>query len=161
MVGYGMAALLFRAFWPPSLPSAAAGASAIALYLWLGMAMSGPIIILRRRRERTPAAPEATTPASAPNSHTWAELAWSLIGGYWIVLAIFVIPNRLHEFRSGDMLLFGLVPVAVAMVLGLLGAGSAARHSERRAWTHRVAVVLVMTWPFVWICLIYLGRSMR
>ncbi len=56
VVGYGMAALFFRAFWPVNPPAALLSIPAVLLYLWLGLAMSGPIIIVRRgqtRREPT------------------------------------------------------------------------------------------------------------
>ena len=93
---------------------------------------------------------------------TWAERAWLLIGAYWIVLGIFIIPARLHDFKFGDVLLFGLAPVVVAIGLRLLGAESAAgRPGMGRAWSHAAAIALLATWPFAWICLIVLGSSMR
>src|ERR1700716_990721 len=51
VVGYGMAALLVRSFWPGSRPLQ--GVTAVALTLefsWLGLAMSGPILLLLDRR---------------------------------------------------------------------------------------------------------------
>ena len=123
VVGYGMAALLCRAFWPASRPSPVLGVPGIGVYLWLGLAMSGPIIMLRRA-----SAPATGPVGNGPHQahrrliqHTWAELAWMLIGIYWIVLSLFVIPARLSEFKLGDMILFGLVPLAVALGLRLLG----------------------------------------
>lgn len=91
MVGYGMAALLFRAFWPDSRPTPVVGVPAIGLYLWLGMAMSGPVILLQRRSRlsHSPVPPHQLAPS---RSYTWAELAWLLIGTYWIVVGLFVIP---------------------------------------------------------------------
>ena len=113
VVGYGMAAILCRAFWPASRPSPALGVSGIGVYLWLGLAMSGPVILLRRG---APAIDSATTEhhLSLAHSHTWAERAWMLIGIYWIVVSLVVIPARLSDFKLGDMILFGLVPLAVA-----------------------------------------------
>ena len=52
VVGYGMAATLFRAFWPIHPAWSSLGLPGAGLYLWLGLAMSGPIIILRRRLSR-------------------------------------------------------------------------------------------------------------
>jgi len=160
VVGYGMAALLFRAFWPESRPSPAVGVPGIGLYLWLGLVMSGPIILLRRRprQARSPEPPRALAPAL---SHTWAELAWLLIGTYWIVLGLFVIPARLHEFKLGDTVLFGLVPIVVALGLRLFGPRPVAVRVATYAWTHYAAVVLLATWPIAWICLIVLGRTLR
>ena len=51
VVGYGMAALLARSFWPGSRPLEGVPAVALALeFLWLGLAMSGPILLLLDRR---------------------------------------------------------------------------------------------------------------
>ena len=161
VVGYGMAALLFRAFWRDRPPWSALGLPGAALYLWLGLAMSGPIIMLRRRlsrpapasgnlaAERAPRCPghrrsgrrrragrENRQPRAAGT--TWAERAWLLIGSYWIVLGIFVIPARLHEFKLGDVVLFGLAPIVVAIGLRLLGpSGSAGADVGPRVDSHR------------------------
>ena len=146
VVGYGMAALLFRAFWRTHPPWLALGLPGAALYLWLGLAMSGPIIMLRRRLSRrgtaasddvassngaeSPRPAQGSDPSRAGaaggisaggSAMTWAERAWLLIGAYWIVLGIFVIPARLHEFKLGDVVLFGLAPVVAAIGLQFLG----------------------------------------
>jgi hypothetical protein len=171
VVGYGMAALLFRAFWPIHPVWSSLGLPGAGLYLWLGLAMSGPIIILRRRLSRLPrdAASENVVERSSPghgstaseSGTTWAERAWLLIGAYWIVLGIFIIPARLHEFKFGDVLLFGLAPVVVAIGLWLLGPNAPQGPGIVRAWSHAAAIALLATWPFAWICLIVLGSSMR
>jgi hypothetical protein len=160
VVGYGMAALLFRAFWPSSRPSPALGVAGIGLYLWLGLAMSGPIILLRRS-PRGMASSEPARPGVPGASRTWAELAWLLIGMYWIGLGVFVLPARLHEFRLGDTLLFGLVPIVVAFGLRLYGPKPSPGGDERFAWTHTAAITLLATWPLAWICLIILGTTLH
>ena len=179
VVGYGMAALLFRAFWPAHPAWRALGLPGAGLYLWLGLAMSGPIIMLRRRLlqpARAPAdrasegylEPSRALPNSGPTAAcenpsvrapgtTWAERAWLLIGAYWVVLGIFVIPARLHEFKLGDVILFGLAPVVVAIGLRLLGPSGAQVAVAVGRWTHTAAIVLLLTWPLAWICLIVLG----
>ena len=174
VVGYGMAALLFRAFWPIHPAWSALGLPGAGLYLWLGLAMSGPIIILRRRLSREPDMAQEPTSENAverpqrlqnatgrKSGTTWAERAWLLIGAYWIVLGIFIIPARLHEFKVGDVLLFGLAPVAVAIGLRLLGANAPQGPEVVRGWTHAAAIALLVTWPLAWICLIVLGNSIR
>jgi hypothetical protein len=121
--------------------------------------MSGPIILLRRGRPsvHSPAAGDKPTLA---HSHTWAELAWMLIGIYWIVVSLIVIPARLSEFKLGDMILFGLVPVAVALGMRVLGPRPKESSDAARAWTHAVGITLLVTWPIAWICLIVLGKSL-
>lgn len=157
VVGYGLAALLFRAFWPSSTPSPALGVPGLGLYLWLGLAMSGPIILLRDgpRIRRRSGSGGGSPPVAA---RTWAELAWLLIGIYWIVLGFFVIPVRLRDFRFGDAVLFGLVPLLVALGMRVLGPKPAQGPGATTAWTHAAAVILLATWPVAWVCLRLLGK---
>ena len=49
VVGYGLAAILFRAFWPHTGVPPALGIFAVVFYIWLGLAMSGPLLLLRHR----------------------------------------------------------------------------------------------------------------
>jgi len=161
VAGYGMAALLFRAFWPSSRPSPALGLPGLGLYLWLGLAMSGPILLFRHgpRRDREQEEPPRDFPPAA--ARTWAELAWILIGTYWIILGVFSIPTRLHEFKLGDMILFGLVPVVLALGLRLFGPRPPPGRAATATWTHPAGVILLITWPVAWACLIVWGRALR
>ncbi len=159
IVGYGLAAELFRACWPSRLPDPFLGVPAVALYLWLGLAMSGPILLLWRGLARPAAAPPGAL-SSQPARATWAELAWLLIGMYWIVIGLFVIPARLRTFRLADTLLFGLVPLVVSLGFWLCRPKVLADSQPSRAWTHTTAVALLATWPIAWICLIVLGKTL-
>jgi hypothetical protein len=161
VVGYGMAALLIRAFWPSGEPPAFFEMAAIALcYLWLGLAMSGPVVLLIRRP--APAAREGNVRGSAAEPRSWAELAWLIIGFYWIVLTVLVVPVRLHRSPLHDATLIGVFPVAAALVLRFFD--RTAKHSQPDrgppAWTHHTAVGLLLTWPLAWIALILLGKSL-
>jgi hypothetical protein len=161
VAGYGMAALLFRAFWPRSRPSPALGLPGLGLYLWLGLAMSGPIILVRHEPKRNREQEESRRDSRPVPTRTWAELAWMLIGTYWIILGVFSIPARLHEFKLGDMIVFGLVPVVLALGFRLFGPRASPAREATTAWTHPAAVVLVITWPVAWACLIVWGRALR
>src|SRR5438105_3090990 len=88
VIGYGLAALLIRAFWPATeLPSPAVGVVLGLVYLWLGLAMSGPLVLVHHHRAH-PGDPASAAP------RTWAETAWLMIGSYWIGLTILAVPVR-------------------------------------------------------------------
>lgn len=160
VVGYGLAALFFRAFWPTSRPPAWLLAPALTLYGWLGLALSGPVLLLRRgRRGPDPANEAPPAPAPGVGSHTWAEWAWLFVGSYWIVLGLFVIPARLHDFKAGDVVVFGLVPLFGAMAFRLLSPEATASRPAS-GWTHPAAVWLLLTWPVAWGCLVLIGRGL-
>src|SRR3954452_1343518 len=94
VVGYGMASLLIRAFWPSGEQPPLAEIVVIGLfYSWLGLAMSGPLVLL---------VPNISVPPGGVKGaevlpRTWAELAWLIIGCYWIGLTILVVPVRLNR----------------------------------------------------------------
>jgi hypothetical protein len=122
VVGYGLAALFFRAFWPAAGPPSSLIAPAMTHYAWLGLALSGPILHLRRPpSDRDAVATAADGPPPRTVSHTWAEWAWMFVGCYWIVLGLFVIPARLRAFGAGDVVVFGLVPIVAALCFRLVG----------------------------------------
>ena len=153
VVAYGLAALLVRAFYPGGgLPNHFAEGTVAFVYLWLGLAMGGPMVLLLDGRSR-PVDPTR----DAPPKYTWAETAWLLIGGYWIALAMFVVPSRLP---INPML--GLFPVVAAMLgMRLFGGTSKAMETETRpGWTHAAAVAVLVSWPFAWMGMIVLGKTL-
>ncbi len=145
VIGYGMASIFVRAFWPEDPPPTRLFVPAIVAYLWLGLAMSGPILLGR------------TTDVTHPR--TWAEWAWLFVGVYWIVLGLFVIPARLREFGPADVLIFGLVPIAAAVGFRLIGPTPGPADSP--GWTHRAGVWLLATWPVAWSCLVYAVAGLK
>ncbi len=163
VIGYGLAAVLFRAFWPRKSVSSALGLFAIGFYVWLGLAMSGPLVLLRHRHARAVEPDDtrsaATRPAT-PAVRTWAETAWLLIGVYWIVMGVFILPLRLDRFRVSDTILFGMVPVGAGLVFRLFKPRVRPRDRDHLSWTHQVAVGLLVTWPIAWVCLIVVASAM-
>jgi hypothetical protein len=160
VVGYGLAAVLLRAFWPHAPISPALTFFATGFYVWLGLAMSGPLLLLRRNRPTLSDEGEADPVVSGQfraSGRTWAEMAWLLIGVYWIVLGVFVLPVRLHSFRFSDTVLFGLVPLLAGLVFRLFGPRAGEHGSTSAPWTHQLAVALLATWPIAWLCLIVVG----
>ena len=183
VVGYGMAALLARSFWPRSRPLTGIPAIAFAFeFGWLGLAMSGPIVLLLDRRGAPeslarpmrpprpgrlisttgPAGPPvgrvaATPRPEPPPTFTRAELAWMVIGGYWIGLTIFVVPALSIDTPWA---MVGLLQVVAALGLWLVVPRRATPGTVPESWTHSAAVGLLATWPFAWIFLILLSRSL-
>lgn len=152
MVGYGLASLLVRAFWPSGEPPDAGRVVAIVLvYAWLGLAMSGPVVLAIHRRDAGDGASEA------PSPRTWAELAWLIIGFYWIGLTILVVPIRLAQAPLRDATVLGVFPILAAGVVRLVGP---VPRGGDPGWTHRAAVGLLLAWPFAWVALILLGKTL-
>ncbi len=147
-VGYGLAALLVRAYAPAIDGSIGSGvvAALSVVYAWLGLAMSGPVVLLLDRR---------SPPDPGPISrHSRGELAWLMIGAYWIILAVLVVPTRLAIDPS-----FGLLPVLAALVLWTF-APKRPGSGPGRSWTRIAAIVLLATWPIAWGALILLGQTL-
>jgi hypothetical protein len=141
MVGYGLASLLIRAFWPSDDTPEAAHVVVIGLvYVWLGLAMSGPMVLAIHRRV-APEAPDADG-RDVPSSRTWAELAWLIIGFYWIGLTILVVPIRMAQAPLRDATVLGVFPILAALVLRLVGPVPRAAHP---GWTHPAAIGLLLT----------------
>jgi hypothetical protein len=159
IVGYGMAAELFRACWPSSPPAPVLRLPIATLYIWIGMAMSGPPLLLWRGFARPAVATQGTQSPQATRA-TWAETAWLLIGIYWIVIGLFLIPARLRGFQLTDTVLFGIIPFAVSLGFWLCRPRKANESVPSHPWTHTTAVVLLAMWPVAWFCLIVLGKSM-
>jgi apolipoprotein N-acyltransferase len=157
VVGYGLASLLIRAYWPNSGPDGALTVSLAGLvFAWLGLAMSGPVVLLTRR-------PPPDEPGEeAAGSRTWAELAWMIIGFYWIGLTVLVVPVRMNGARLLDSAILGVFPVLAALGLRFFGPRPTRRAAREEAagWTHRMGVVLLASWPFAWAGLILLGKSL-
>jgi hypothetical protein len=57
-------------------------------------------------------------------------------------------------------LLFGLVPIVAAVVFRMVGSEPSASRGAP-GWTHPAAVVLLLTWPVAWGCLIFLGSRLH
>src|SRR5262245_62055269 len=167
VVGYSLASLLVRAFWPAVEAPGIVPLFVLALaFLWLGLAMSGPVVLMGHRRPGGTAeeadGDSQRGESDAPEPRTWAELAWLIIGFYWISLTILVVPVRLHNTRVLDSAFLGLFPVLAALALrvfrpaSLIGQG----RGGRRDWTHHAAVGLLVTWPFAWVAMILLGTTL-
>ena len=105
-MGYALASLLVLAYWPENNRPSFGEVLLIGLVFgWLGLAMSGPVVLMIRRP--APVAPEDD---DRPEPRTWAELAWMIIGVYWIGLAMLVVPLRMNGSRLMDSARSGFSP---------------------------------------------------
>ena len=151
IVGYALASVLVRAFWPSAdQVSIPVGSAIFILFAWLGFAMSGPIVLLTVRQ---------SDPPDSASHRSWAELAWLIIGFYWIALTMLVVPLRTPTHRLRDSAVLGIFPIIAAICLRLVGPRVTGRPTGSPSWTHTAAIGLLLTWPIVWIVLILLGKS--
>ncbi|MFO0907922.1 MAG: hypothetical protein U0794_06090 [Isosphaeraceae bacterium] len=161
IAGYSLASLLVRVYWPDTGqtgPTLWEFLLIALVFLWLGLAMSGPAVLLIHR----PPVPDPEDDTLA-EPRTWAELAWMLIGFYWIGLTILVVPMRSNGARFVDSAVLGVFPVIAALVLRVVGPrqrwARARPAQDEPTWTHRAGIVLLVTWPLTWIGLIVLGQT--
>ena len=145
VLGYGLAAVGLRLYTPtgPRLPAVAAIGGAVVL-TWLGLALSGPFVLLldRRRREGDWTRPEA---------------AWGLIGAYglaFVVAGPFVLPPLV---TGKAVPILGLLPLLGGLVAWLVAPASAPRRPP--LWTERAAQLLLITWPLAWVAMIAMAAS--
>lgn len=189
VAGFGLASLLIRAIWPRL--DGLSGPPLVALgleFCWLGVAMSGPIVLgldSRRPSRLPPRRPDRpgrwigevaaglqdeerpTIRPPVPSledsdqglQHTRAELAWMLIGGYWIALTLFIVPARMS---AAPWTLAGVVPIIAVFVLVRLLPRPRSKTLTTTAgrWTHTVGQGLLWTWPIAWGLLSLLGRTL-
>ncbi len=158
VVGYGLAALLARSFRSRIDPAGLGEALALGFfYLWLGLAMSGPIVLLLDRRGAEP--PNTWASSHPPSRYTGDEMAWLAIGGYFIALTLFVVPARHRETPWSLVLLIQAVVAAGLLVwLPLDRRRRSAPGPSPPRWTRRAAGLVLLTWPVAWLALILLLR---
>ena len=157
VVGYGLAALLVRAVWPPSRGLDPAVGVGLGLeYAWLGLAMSGPVVLLLDRRAPPPGGPAAAARGVRESRYTKPELVWLNVGAYWIAVTLVVAPARLNG--GGFWSTVAAVQAILALSVGAYGLTAQPRVGEV-AWTHRAAIGLILTWPLAWIDLILLSLT--
>ncbi len=164
--GFALAALLVRVFWPSLAVRGVGGLFTLGgTYLWLGLCMSGPLLLLLEKRHGANARgpePKRLPPGRGPepathqrvSTYTRAEKAWMSVGAYWIGVAAFLIPGRLGDSPLGLLLVLELLS---ALGLWVIVPRRAAPTLAQHSWTHRLAIVLLVTWPLVWGGLIYLA----
>ena len=159
VVGYGLASMLVRSYWPHSSPpSFWEGVFITVVFVWVGLAMSGPLVLLIRRPATANDGRENRD--RPPIQRSWAELAWLMIGAYWLAMTILVVPWRMHGLRSLDGAFVGLLPIVFALLTFIFGPAALRRTSEDRAWTHAAGIWLIIAWPIAWVALIVLGRTL-
>ena len=157
VVGYGLAGFLLRSFRPVFETQGAAEAVVLgAFYLWLGLAVSGPFVLALDRRGPAPPPPVPTT--NPPSRYAGEEMAWLGIGGYFVAIALFVVPSAQHRPPWETIL---AVQFFVAFWLGPWWLRRSSRREPKAhapRWTRTAARVVLLTWPLAWLLLMLLVR---
>ncbi len=171
-VGYSLAALSMRAFWPYAATPGGRILAVMALaFSWLGLAMSGPFVLLLERRPRRPEESPVPTPRRRPGElpvielaepprYTPAETAWLLIGGYWIAITILIVPSRVPRTALSTLSILPALAATTFWLLGRRRPRHVSRPGDGPSWTHRAALLLLATWPIAWLALILLSRTL-
>jgi hypothetical protein len=135
VIGYAVAGVVLRSW---RFPSGDLGAWSLAtiIYIWLGLAVSGPLVMVARRR--------------GPSSWCGAEAAWFMIGCYCFFLLAFV------PLLWPSLTAVAMVPLAAMLLINALARPRRAREPGP-SWTIRAAQGLLIAWPFAWACLIFLA----
>ncbi len=158
VVGYSLAALLVRSFRVEFEPLVIGKGIAVGIvFVWIGLAMSGPVVLLfdARRPRRSPAHP-TTHP---PGRYSGAEMAWIGIGGYFIALTLFVVPARTRDAPWGLIILTqAIASVIVVCRLAIDRTQRPPGSGEKTRWTKPVASLLLVTWPVAWVALFLVFR---
>jgi hypothetical protein len=157
--GYGLATLLVRTFGGKlDALSTEEFIALVLLYVWLGLVMSGPLILLLDRRG--PAEPSQIPTTHPPSRYSGEELAWLGIGVYFIALTLLIGSAQLHRKTPWFLMLVVQVIVVVALFAWLMvdRQKRARNPPSRPRWTRRAAGVILLTWPVAWILLVLLLR---
>jgi len=166
MVGYALAGTLAKSVMPGSMTLQTGDPHLwpviLGVYVWLGLAMAGPFVMLTSVLGRQRVAQSEDHPA-VPVEASWSrgETAWVLVGTYWLVMTLLVVPRGLSE-----MVQLGLTPGLALIMLGYLprSASSLSRSGLGRdepagRWTRKAALAVMAAWPLTWLGLILLGRE--
>ncbi len=136
VLGYAVAAFFLRDLAPGGAWGFVRPAALGTTFAWLGLALSGPLVLLHGRR--------ATV-------RSQAESAWLAIGIYALLFGLGGLV--LHSGRAAILtaVVFGTGP----LLFRVCDATVPARRTEpKRVWTHYAALGLLYSWPLAWGALI-------
>jgi hypothetical protein len=189
VAGYGLAALLIRAFWHASEEPAAVAAVVGFVYLWLGLAMSGPIVLLLDRRATPRPGPHRPTrtrvgavPASDQVSSSDAgrppdrggpppePSTTDGFGRYtraelaWLSIGAYWIFMTFlvvpTRLHDTALAMVAVLQIVAALALWAIAPRQVAPAPSEVAWTHLAAVGLLWTWPLAWAAMVLLSKTL-
>ena len=157
VVGYGLAGFLLRSFRPGVRdPGRRRGGGPRGV---LPLARAGGERAVRPAPRPPGPAPAPRVPTTHPPSrYAGEELAWLGIGGYFVAIAVFVVPSTQHQTPWGAILAVQAFVAAWIVAWWVTRRQSREREPAPPRWTRRAAWVMLVTWPVAWVLLVLLVR---
>jgi hypothetical protein len=156
VVGYGLVSVLVRSYWREVDPTAALKLGALGLlFLWGGLAMSGPFVLLLERRGPAPGGPVPTS--DPPSRYTRDESAWLAVGAYLVAVTYLVVASGVfHERKAWSLTIQVLGAVLFVLWLQFVRTDPGRIVPRPPRWTRIAARLVLLTWPVAWAMLIWL-----
>jgi hypothetical protein len=190
VVGFGLAALLIRAFGARvAEPNNSVVGVLGFVYLWLGLAMSGPVVLVldrrsapkthppsraRKRIGSVPAAgpeqaraPGATRPPEQPTSpeaKSESRAQYTRAELAWLCIGSYWIGMTFlvvpTQLHDTPLALVAVLQIVAAVALWFMKPKQPSIPGDGTPWTHWAAVILLVTWPLAWAAMILLTKSL-
>ncbi len=153
VVGYGLATSLVRRYLDDfQAVTVWRGFFLAVAFVWLGLAMSGPLVLLLHRR---PPMPHDDVPTTNPRGRfSNAEIAWILLGSYFMLITVLFVPASRGESLWANLVLIHLLASAILLVWlpwRVRKSERGGNHAVR--WTNVAAKWVVAAWPLAWIAM--------
>jgi hypothetical protein len=190
IMGFGLAALLVRAFGARAAQPTYAVATVLSfVYLWLGLAMSGPLVLVLDRRatpKTHPRSRERRLIGSVPvadlgelrgvgskrppdepgpdDAATDRSPRYSRAELAWLCIGAYWIGMTFlvvpTRLHDTPLATIAVLQVVAALALWFVKPSPPSPVGSHTPWTHWAAVGLLATWPLAWAAMILLSKSL-